>query len=297
MDPETHAALHHWKMHRYQYHHIPFADAVRSLSTKKPLIEIKRASRPNEWIACYTGTSNPAVMTYAGVFSEAEPYDTGNLVWGNNEPPPDLEESRITHFAGFKASYSFAIETYHDREIWELQRDVEEYVVTVPGFNIGRVPRLEWQNGHLAMMRFFMRVPMFFPHQTRGPQPRAPDSVHPWVKAAHAKSRTHRANPRPPKVRAIENGVLRPIAECAQKKLEYGDVVGLVFTLGFTETPTSWSPVYMLSDVIRVMRANRDAFPAPTEEQPDETPAYSDDFSITDTPSRTSSMSFLPQSY
>ncbi len=152
------------------------------------------------------------------------------------------------------------------------------------GFNVDRVPRLEWQNGHVAMMRFFIRVPMFFPHQTRGPQPRAPDGLHPWVRAAHAKTRSHRANPRAPKVRAIENGVLRPISECAQKELEYGDVIGLVFTLSFVVNPTNWSPVYMLTDVIRVKTANRDTFPVPGAADLDDSPSYDDNFSITDTP-------------
>lgn len=110
-------------------------------------------------------------------------------------------------------------------------------------------------------MRFYIRVPMFLPYQSRGARPAAPQWLHPWVKAAHARTRSYRANPNRPKVRAIEDGSVRDIAACKKPMLEYGDVVGLVFTVVYTETPSSWSPVYMLTDIIRVMSANREAYP------------------------------------
>ena len=34
-------------------------------------------------------------MTFAGVFAEADPYDTGNLIWGKDAvPPPEMGEER-----------------------------------------------------------------------------------------------------------------------------------------------------------------------------------------------------------
>ena len=45
---------------------------------------------------CHKGTSDPAVMTFAGIFAEADPYETGNLVWGNDTPIPDnMSENRV----------------------------------------------------------------------------------------------------------------------------------------------------------------------------------------------------------
>ncbi len=191
-----------------------------------------------------------------------------------------------TRFAGFKAAYSYAIETYHDKEIWDLQRvwylcalcvdyaltsclqTLDEHVKNdVPEFNHERRPRLEWQNGETQGWQFYIRVPMFLPYQARGEKPKAPDRLHDWVKVAHARTRSYRANPNRPQVRAVEDGEIRDIARCAKPRLEYGDVVGLVFTVVYVETPANWSPVYMLTDIIRVMHANRDSYPlaAPDE--------------------------------
>ncbi|RPD53768.1 hypothetical protein L226DRAFT_437843, partial [Lentinus tigrinus ALCF2SS1-7] len=253
MDTETFNALRYWKTHTFKPSQIPFVEAVNSLSTLYPLIELRPSLvRPKEWLFYRLDTEGPAIMTFAGVFSESDPYETGNLVSGDNETPPGLDENRLTRFAGYKAAYSYAIETYHDTEIWELQQILEQHVVDVLGFNPSGKRRLEWQNGSTMHSRFFIRVPMFFPFQGRGPQPAAPEGLHPWVKAAHARTRAYRANPNKPRVRAIKGGRVRPIEECTSSKLEYGDVVSLVFTIHYTETDQNWSPVYMMSDIIRV---------------------------------------------
>ena len=35
-------------------------------------------------------------MTFAGIFAEADPYDTGNLIWGNDTAiPPEMSENRM----------------------------------------------------------------------------------------------------------------------------------------------------------------------------------------------------------
>lgn len=57
MDPETTDALEQWKKHRYRPHHIPFRDAVDSLLTDTPLIELQRSStRRSDWIVCLTSS-------------------------------------------------------------------------------------------------------------------------------------------------------------------------------------------------------------------------------------------------
>lgn len=142
-----------------------------------------------------------------------------------------------------------------------IAQTLDEYVATVDGFNSNGVDRLEWQSVENQSMRFYMRVPMFFLHQGRGERPAAAQWLHPWVRAAHARSRSYRANPNRPKVRAIDGGTVRDISACETPRLEYGDVVGLVFTVAYTETPSSWSPTYMLTDIIRVMPANRASYP------------------------------------
>ncbi len=113
MDKQTQEAVAKWKTHRYKPNHIPFTEAVNSLLTETPLITLSRSVvRSNEWTVspsvcllclltndvqvCHVNTSTPAVMTFAGVFAEAEPYDTGNLVIGENQAPPGLNEVRMS---------------------------------------------------------------------------------------------------------------------------------------------------------------------------------------------------------
>ncbi len=126
-----------------------------------------------------------------------------------------------------------------------------------------------------------MRVPMFLPYQARGEKPKAPPQLHSWVKQAHERTRSYRVNPNRPQVRAIEDGEVRDIAQCSPPRLEYGDVVGLVFTVVYTETPANWSPVYMLSNIIRVMHANRDSYPLGAEEDLDDAPLDDGELSVT----------------
>lgn len=44
---------------------------------------------------CLAGSTAPANFVYAGVFAEADPYETGNFVWGEATPDPELEDSRM----------------------------------------------------------------------------------------------------------------------------------------------------------------------------------------------------------
>ena len=44
---------------------------------------------------CKRGTDEPAVFCYAGIFADADDYETGNLVMGNAKPPPGLEAKNV----------------------------------------------------------------------------------------------------------------------------------------------------------------------------------------------------------
>lgn len=169
-------------------------------------------------------------------------------------------------------------------ELSSSQKLLDDHVQSVSGFNTNGVPRLEWQNGSVRQWRFTFRVPMFFQYQSRGPPPRAPENLHPWVKAAHVKSRSYRANPNRPRVRAIEGREFRSIGDCRPNKLEYGDVVGLVFTVVYVETSSNWAPIYMLSDIIRVQRANREAYPLGESDEGMDPEAEDGNFIVTNLP-------------
>ncbi len=81
------------------------------------------------------------------------------------------------------------------------------------------------------------------------------------VVGAHKRTKNYRANPVRPLVCALENGRLQAIGECTPNVLEYGDVMRLVYMLIYVEDREDWGPVPMVTHVIRVQRANRDAYP------------------------------------
>ncbi|RDX51349.1 hypothetical protein OH76DRAFT_1347065 [Lentinus brumalis] len=266
MDQYTTDALKKWKEYCFRPVEIPFARAVKSLGTADELIVAKQSeTRPNEWTLCYAGTSNPAIFVYAGVFAEAHPYATGNLVWGKSPIPEGLDEDRIARHASFKCAYSYAIETFHDKEIWTLQEEMDAYMDNVPGFNPRRMMRREWQNGSTYHWRYWFRVPMFLTCETRGGiRPDPPAGLHDWVAAAHKRSKMYRANPVRPEVCGLEGGRVQPISECTPNVLEYGDIVSIVFTLMYVENREDWGPIPMVTNIVRVRRANRDAYPLPS---------------------------------
>ncbi len=156
--------------------------------------------------------------------------------------------------AGYKAAYSYAIDTYHDNDMWVLQEvrvmpiarlggrltqavtpTLDAHMTTVPGFNTREVKRREWQNGSTWHMHYWLRVPMFLTCETRGGRPELPPGLHEWVVGAHKRTKNYRANPVRPLVCALENGRLQAIGESTPNVLEYGDVVSVVFSLIYVE--------------------------------------------------------------
>lgn len=140
-------------------------------------------------------------------------------------------------------------------------------MASVPGFNNRDLKRREWQNGSTWHWRYYFRVPIFLPCELRAARPDPPANLHEWVVAAHQKSRTYRANPVRPTICGLQGGRIQAIADCTPNKLEYGDVVSLVFTLHYVEDRDDWGPVTMLSHIVRVQHANKDIYrlslPAP----------------------------------
>ncbi|TFK81333.1 hypothetical protein K466DRAFT_502316 [Polyporus arcularius HHB13444] len=262
MDDKTADALRKWKEHRYRPTDLPFGEAVDSLFTSEPLIEVRRSeTRKTDWVICRAGTTTPALFVFAGVFSESDPYETGNLVPVKTAIPAGLDSTRVANHAGYKAAYSYALDTFHDKNMWEYQGTLDTHMSTVPGFNARGLKRREWQNGSTWHVRYWLRVPMFLTCETRAGRPEPPAGLHEWVVNAHNRTKNYRANPIRPIVCGLENGRLQDIAKCTPNVLEYGDVVSLVFSLAYVEDREDWGPVPMVTHIIRVQHANREAYP------------------------------------
>ncbi|RDX47462.1 hypothetical protein OH76DRAFT_1354144 [Lentinus brumalis] len=260
MDDGTAEAIRKWKEHRFRPTDLPFGEAVDSLTASQPLIEAHQSeSRKTDWVICRAGTTTPASFVFAGVFAEADPYETGNLVPLKTALPPGLDDS--ANHAGYKAAYSYALDTYHDKELWEFQKALDTYMANLDGFNSRGVKRRTWQDGSTWHVRYWFRVPMFLTCETRGARPEAPPGLHAWVVAAHKKTKNYRANGVRPLVCGLENGRLKNIGECTPNVLEYGDVVSIVFSMVYVEDREDWGPVPMVTHVIRVQHANRETYP------------------------------------
>ncbi|RPD54719.1 hypothetical protein L227DRAFT_511213 [Lentinus tigrinus ALCF2SS1-6] len=261
MDSVTAEALCKWKDYRYQPTDLPFVSAVHSLLGKEELIEARLSgTRPSDWVICKRGTSTPANFVYAGVFADADPYETGNFVWSEEPLPANLDESRVARHAGVRAAYTYSIDTFHEKEVWDLQATLDAYMESVKGFNLRRAPRRKWQDGSSWHLRYYFRTPMFLTCESRAGHPPAPSGLHEWVIAEHKRNKNYRANPVRPEVCGLENGHMRKIADCTPNVLEYGDVINLIFTLVYVEDRDGWGPVPFVSHVIRVQHANRVAF-------------------------------------
>lgn len=101
---------------------------------------------------------------------------------------------------------------------------------------------------------------MFLSCEARGGHPDPPPGLHEWVVSAHQKSKSYRANPVRPTVCGLQDGRLERISNCKPNRLEYGDVVSLVFGLTYVEDREDWGPVPTVTHVIRVQHANRDVY-------------------------------------
>ncbi|KAI0698734.1 hypothetical protein C8Q76DRAFT_633942 [Earliella scabrosa] len=246
-----------WKMKGFRTSDIPYTSAVYSLQTDAPLVELKRTG-PAEWTLCCAGAATPAVLCHAGVFADADDYFTGNLVidtktlgsW-NGE---GAEISTRLSYASYRCNYSYAFDTQNDSDFYDLQKELENYVQTVPGFNPEDLVRRSWQSGgsSFANLVFWMKTPMFLRHPPGERKPRFPKHLHTWVRQAEYKARKYRANPHRPSVRAIEEGRLKSIAQCTPDKLREGDGVAVSFTIKYLEGETDWYPQYLIIDIVRI---------------------------------------------
>ncbi|EIW51421.1 uncharacterized protein TRAVEDRAFT_137422 [Trametes versicolor FP-101664 SS1] len=251
MNAETIAALDHWKKTPLRPTDIPFVDAVRSLRGDHPLVEA-RMQGPSRWTMLRSGTDQPAVFSYAAVFSCADDYETGNLVLDKNRPPAGLPWDR--RYANYKCNYAYAMDTTVDKSLFELQLDLEEYIQGCPGFNADGLPRREYQSGNNPefMQRYWVRSPMFINIGDGAARNMPRAELHPWVVEASRRSRWYLANPDRPSVLALEKGLLRDIRKCTPSVLYKGDVVLFTFTASFT-LGRAWATQLVPLEIVRVL--------------------------------------------
>ncbi|KAI0708384.1 hypothetical protein C8Q76DRAFT_626993 [Earliella scabrosa] len=253
-----------WKLHKFRQSDLPFEIGVGSLENGPELIEAKRTGAV-QWGIFFAGTDTPAVFSYAAVFASADDYLTGNLVMAGTPDPPNVDLTKIQRHANHKCYYAFSFDTSRDDGLYIYQKKLETYMQTVQGFNPTHVDRRIGGRGRETGVnyRFWMRTPMFLRLEGGQDKPPCPDYLHESVRKADKESWMYRANPIRPRIRSIEEGRLRDIAQSTPSVLEFGDIVAMTFMVTYVEGRFDWYPHYHLLDVVRVQHAPHVAPPGP----------------------------------
>nr|VWP01282.1 CAMK/CAMKL/KIN4 protein kinase [Ganoderma boninense] len=276
MDPDLEEELHQWRSKPLQEHDLPFEDAVDSLYTSEPVIELRQKT-PSRWNVCRAGTDEPAVFSYAMLFAHSDDYFTGNLgeplARGERASVDDSGGDRVfvfihcmladldtnhlplsEHYASFKCNYAYAFDTFHDKSIWSIMEKLEDYTTGLAGFNPADHPRRGYDAPTEAGLarRFWMRAPMFVRRNRGKCKPAPPSHIHPRVANADRRSSMYNASPARPVVYMYdeETAVFTEVTE--SDVLLAGDIVMVAFTLYFIIGKAQWFPVIIPGEIVRV---------------------------------------------
>ncbi|TFK83562.1 hypothetical protein K466DRAFT_498230 [Polyporus arcularius HHB13444] len=249
----TRAILEHWNARPLRKTDISFRNAVESLASDKPLVEFSQLS-PARWTLCTPGTQSVAVLSHSAIFAVADDYATGNLVPIGQPVPPGMVEDKVERFPSLKCSYTFVFDTTQDTSLYDLQRELETHVPSLPGWNKD-IPRRRWQSGTDSQytQRFRMRAPMFVLRDKRAPVPDIPKDTHRWLVDGLKERPWFTINPATPKLFALADGKIVDLARCTPNIFVKGDVLVTTFVLSVIATEKGgWGPELAPVELVRV---------------------------------------------
>ncbi|KAI9063712.1 hypothetical protein FKP32DRAFT_1571416 [Trametes sanguinea] len=208
------------------------------------------------------GETTPKAATFhtACVWRWGSDLETGNYVPPGETPPGKLLESRIQSEPGALCQFSYAVDTVHDKSLWNAQQKVEEYIVQVKGFNRSKKPRRPWQDGSENNTSVYIMGSQIFFKRTKSTSRREASvkyKLHPWIEKA-AKQSAWFPNPDRPIVLEPCNGVLRDINDSVPPYLRTGDLVWISFFVEFVIGINHWSTTFSPREIIRVGTVSSD---------------------------------------
>ncbi|KAJ7197890.1 hypothetical protein C8J57DRAFT_1487629 [Mycena rebaudengoi] len=251
-----------WKKKRFRDYELSWSRAVESLSTDKPLIEVKANKSGSRWTAYDKATGKIAIFFYAAIWAWASPPDTGNFVPEGESAPQGVLEARIAPTLSNRCEISYAINTEDDPSFYALARIMEGHVTEIKAFNKYKKPRRAWQDGESEYnrRRFVLTSRLVVrrtPHNTMdGEQYSVPYDLHPWVADAlnAQKYPLWLPNPELPAILEYSEGKLKMIKPTSHRYFDSGDIVWFSFALTFDVNTNNWMPEYKPLDFIRVGR-------------------------------------------
>ncbi|KAJ3501880.1 hypothetical protein NLJ89_g9140 [Agrocybe chaxingu] len=128
IDNEIQIIVDAWKKKRFLEQQISLIEAVESLDTEQPAIEVCPLGQSNRWLVYNSDTKRPALFTHAGLWAWHSNLKTGNFVPIGKTAPPKTYETRIQNKMSNRCEFSYAFDTQADSSFQDLM---------MIGFNFG----------------------------------------------------------------------------------------------------------------------------------------------------------------
>ncbi|PIL26483.1 hypothetical protein GSI_12241 [Ganoderma sinense ZZ0214-1] len=235
--------------------HIPFRSVMNPLSTAFSTLEF-REEIVGRWGFHKKKSAEVAIFSFAGVISQADDMETGNLV-----PEGEVAQERSSwRKAQCKANswgfYTIVLDTSTDSELFELMKKLDNFVANDTAFGCTSRSRRAFMSGAEPRFnsKFWMQTPMFLPVGS-DPKPQPPRHLHRWVKDADRASSLFRANPARPVLYGRRGNVPVSLAECDPNHLRAGDIVAIAFMIVYYLTEKEWYPQYQPVEVYVLKRS------------------------------------------
>ncbi|KAL6304376.1 hypothetical protein BKA93DRAFT_716610, partial [Sparassis latifolia] len=144
--------------------------------------------------------------------------------------------------------FKYTVDMSRDNSLYDLQKEIENYLQTEPHFNPNKKNHRDWQtsNDPTYNKRYIMTSPTFIRHTPYNvrEEKRVSYSLHLWIKAGLDKTPGYFANPDRPVALEYRDGRLIDIKKCKPPYLQWGDLIWISFTVLFAIGPSLWAPEF-----------------------------------------------------
>ncbi|KAI0071582.1 hypothetical protein K474DRAFT_1606688 [Panus rudis PR-1116 ss-1] len=197
----------------------------------------------------------PAILTWAGIYSSGFHIETGNLVPPGEKIPSCVPDDRRE--LDWRCAYNHSIDTSIDRSLYQMQTAIEAFLMRDPAFNPSQKPRKDFQNGLKvdSTPRYTFQNKMFVrkydrPQSAKDERRSKRMKWHPWIIRALEGKPQFFANPEKPTVTEWRSGQFHDISTCKPPYLQAGDVVWFSMKLTVHVTNSNWWRDFVAEEIV-----------------------------------------------
>ncbi|KAI0352255.1 hypothetical protein OH77DRAFT_811174 [Trametes cingulata] len=250
-----HDALHYWKNYSFVNSYVNLDAAVNSLDGGSALVEA-RPSYVSRYVMCAANARGVQEVMFhtAAVYRWNSHMETGNFVLPGEQTESRVAESRIQTEISNLCQISIALDTEHDKTIWNAQKSFEAHIASTKGFNRTGKKRRTWQDGTSYSSSYIMSSAIFVRRSNAKSQDIAkfPYELHPSIKKALDANPAYIANPNRPRMFELHAGQLRDIKESHPPYIAKGDLVWISFAVEFVIGGAAWNTTFIPYEIVRV---------------------------------------------